>query len=80
MQHMTEAKAALMMAAGCIRAVASAVYGGWDRAMSTLVIFMMIDYVMRLLLIAVSSKKRWKYPVKSSFGLSQAKCTALVRT
>ncbi len=53
LQHMTEAKAALMMAAGCIRAVASAVYGGWNSAMSTLTIFMMIDYVMGLIVAGV---------------------------
>ena len=53
MIHLTETKAAVMTGAGMIGGMISQVFGGWDAALITLLIFMAIDYASGLVVAGV---------------------------
>lgn len=49
-------KDALCMAAGAVGAFIAAFFGGWDAALTTLIIFMVIDYLTGIIVAAVFHK------------------------
>ena len=51
--HLTQTKAALMGGAAVIGAGISELFGGWDTAIMTLVIFMALDYISGLIVAGV---------------------------
>lgn len=56
MESVSTAKVWLLGLLGAIGAFISSVYGGWDSAMTTLVIFMAIDYITGLIVAGVFKK------------------------
>lgn len=54
--HLTQTKAALMGGVATIGAVISELFGGWDAAMMTLMLFMALDYVSGLVVAGVFQK------------------------
>ena len=54
--HLTQTKAAVMGGAGLIGAVISELFGGWDAAIMTLMLFMALDYVSGLVVAGVFQK------------------------
>ena len=53
MIHLTETKAAVMTGAGMIGGMISPVFGGWDAALITLLLFMAVDYLSGLIVAGV---------------------------
>ena len=53
MIHLTETKAAIMTGAGVIGGMISQVFGGWDAALITLLLFMAVDYLSGLIVAGV---------------------------
>lgn len=53
MIHLTETKAAVMTGAALIGGMISQVFGGWDAALITLLIFMAVDYLSGLIVAGV---------------------------
>lgn len=53
MEHITTAKAAVMAGAAAVGGVMGRLYGDWTSAMTTLLIFMAIDYAMGLIVAGV---------------------------
>ena len=53
MIHLTNAKAALLSGAAVVGGVLSELFGGWDAAMATLLMFMATDYITGLVVAGV---------------------------
>lgn len=53
MEHITYTKATMMAIVGCIGGAVSSLYGGWSAAMTTLLLFMAVDYVTGLVVAGV---------------------------
>ena len=53
MIHLTETKAAVMTGAALIGGMISQVFGGWDAALITLLLFMAVDYLSGLIVAGV---------------------------
>ena len=53
MIHLTETKAAIMTGAGVIGGMISQVFGGWDAALISLLLFMAVDYLSGLIVAGV---------------------------
>nr|WP_300127962.1 phage holin family protein [uncultured Butyricicoccus sp.] len=53
MIHLTNAKAALLSGAAVVGGVFSELFGGWDAAMATLLMFMATDYITGLVVAGV---------------------------
>ncbi len=51
--HLTQAKAAVMGGAAVVGAAISELFGGWDAAIMTLMLFMALDYVSGLIVAGV---------------------------
>lgn len=56
MENATNIKIAILTGLGAVGAFLSSLFGGWDSALTTLVIFMAIDYVTGLLVAGVFKK------------------------
>ena len=56
MEHVNTYKVAALAILGAIGAFFSALFGGWDSALTTLVIFMVIDYVSGLIVAGIFKK------------------------
>lgn len=68
--HLTQTKAGIMGGAAVIGGIISELFGGWDAAMMTLVIFMALDYISGLI-VAGMFQKSDKTP---SGGLDSTAC------
>lgn len=56
MEHVNSIKVTLTAALGIVGGMISALFGGWDTALQTLVIFMAIDYITGLIVAGVFKK------------------------
>lgn len=56
MQHIHVLKDTVCLAVGAFGAMVAAYFGGWDAALTTLIIFMIIDYVTGIIVAAVFHK------------------------
>lgn len=52
-ENMTELKAAVLAVIGAIGGAVAAIFGGWTSAMTTLIIFMVIDYITGIIVAGV---------------------------
>ena len=59
MEHINLAKVTIVAIIATVAAFVSSLFGGWDSALSTLVIFMAIDYMAGLVVAGVF-KKIWQ--------------------
>lgn len=56
MEHVSTAKIGILSILGVIGGFISTLFGGWDAALTTLVIFMAVDYITGLIVAAVFKK------------------------
>lgn len=68
MEHISTAKIGFLSILGAIGAFISSLFGGWDAALTTLVIFMAIDYISGLIVAGV-----FKRSLKSENGGLESK-------
>ena len=68
MEHISTAKIGFLSIIGAIGAFISSIFGGWDAALTTLVIFMAIDYISGLIVAGV-----FKRSLKSENGGLESK-------
>ena len=68
MEHISTAKIGFLSIIGAIGAFISSLFGGWDAALTTLVIFMAIDYISGLIVAGV-----FKRSLKSENGGLESK-------
>lgn len=58
MEHVSTAKIGILSILGVIGSFISALFGGWDAALTTLVIFMTIDYISGLIVAGVFKRSK----------------------